>query len=772
MSLVRKELHPSPQKEHEEAELLFLLGTLRHPNIVELLASYTHHGITNLLFVRADFDLHDLLLKQQRPEQFQEDFAFYNAMRGLASGLNHLHNFRPRADPTEIDAKVRMHGYHHDIKPRNILIRGTEFVLADFGLSRLKDIDENTQTPWKDTTIEYGAPECRDPHSFVPGIVGRALDIWSLGCIVSEVSTFMVKGKQGVQNFRDRRVIDGEYGKLRCFHEKGSLSDNVDRYLREITETTSSKSIADIIVLIRKALSDRAVDRPKADEIEGEMSGLAIAALLDSVCDMIDRSIEDDVSEMDQNLFKIRLSLENNRLLAWGDSLGLRPFKDHDKVYDKQVVIFASDFYTILQDALDALSSERDFGSLKDNHDFRLNVLRQANDDLCKNLTEETRSSIDSIFCILTAERSTPKLRRQIATMASTTGQEEHDISAVAAMKYMSLLLERQNQEPANSCRIEEPLMRKESSETFDTSFRPAIWFYSYGHQPGQERKTHVEFMPYWEKQIRDSRSKAFQEAVEAMFKRVQELAAMLKVTPKPPELRVLDCLGSFHDARRRQFALVYELPSEDALPVRLNKLLRHGNSCLIYPEVGDKFALARALVRCIQSIHTSDWIHKSLSSLNIIFFPTTANDWNSVNFSEPFIIGFDHSRKDGKGQYSQGPVLNVGSQEYLHPEYRKRSTSARRSYDYYSLGLILLEIGLWMSISNIYEHKDYQEHSPAALRDKYINLCNQHLGKAMPRIYQEVTKTCLSYGTETEGVRGQLVFQSEVVDKLNMCPF
>ncbi len=160
----------------DESELLFLLDSLRHPNIIQLLAAYMHDGMYNLLFPPADMDLENFLLQQSRTTTFEKDSSILKAVQGLSSGLRHLHYFEPSgAHMTE--ASTLLYGTHQDIKPKNVLVRGTDFILADFGLSRLKHIEEGSQTTWKDATYEYGAPECRDPGTFIQGQIGRASDI-------------------------------------------------------------------------------------------------------------------------------------------------------------------------------------------------------------------------------------------------------------------------------------------------------------------------------------------------------------------------------------------------------------------------------------------------------------------------------------------------------------------------------------------------------------------------------------------------------------------
>ena len=234
--------------------------------------------------------------------------------------------------------------------------------------------------------------------------------------------------------------------------------------------------------------------------------------------------------------------------------------------------------------------------------------------------------------------------------------EQLHDIRTLAAMKYMTLLVEKHGSEPNSHCRIESSLIRRTNTQS-DPAAQPDSWLYSYGYKHGEERLVIVEPMPYWQRQ-HDMDSEAFQQAIQAMFRRLQELVTVLKYNVKPVESRTLDCLGAFHDPRERAFGIVYAFPREDTTPIRPNKLLRHGKKYEVYPDLNEKLSLAKILIACVQSLHTSGWVHKNISSLNIIFFLNSARDWSTLNMREPYMIGFDHSRKDGKGEYSQGPRL------------------------------------------------------------------------------------------------------------------
>lgn len=762
--LVRKQLEPRRQGERAEAELLFLLGSLRHPNIVELLASYTQDGISSLIFKPADFDLHEFLIHPERPEGFENNFTYFHAIFGLSEGLHYLHNFGPRRAKA---AESFLHGYHHDIKPRNVLVRGTSFILADFGFAKIKGADEDSQTLWKNTTFEYGAPECRDSESFAPGPVGRALDIWSLACVISEVLTHAENGAQGVEDFRMHRVIEQRYGQTRCFHDGETLSLNVAQHLDGMETQTHSSSVKKLIAFLRIMFSDKPRARATSEEAQQTLAQATIDALVDAVLEAIQRNIDAYATIISQdlldiNLYIIQLRLQKNRISAWVQALGVK--SPLGRPSDHQLYNLFNEFYQDLLSAFRELQEGNHFETAEDNHDFILSKLDQTNNSLCKRLSKDVRRSIDDTFRIITTSIwELPSLQR-IAAL-NVDSEELHDVKTQAAMKYMTLLVEKHGNEPNPHCRIESSLVKRTKVQS-DPEARPDSWLYSYGYRHGEERLVMVEPMPYWQRQ-HDMDSSEFQHAIQAMFRRVQELVTVLKYNAKPVDFRTLDCLGAFHDPRRQEFGVVYAFPWEDATPIRLNKLLRHRKKYEVYPDLNDKLSLAKILIACVQSLHTSGWVHKNISSLNIIFFLKSARDLSTLNMREPYMIGFDHSRKDGEGEYSQGQRFR-GSKEYLHPHYRQEITGYKRSYDYYALGLVLLEIGTWTSLSNLYE--GHPTAHPDELRAKYIQHCTEQLGKTMGPTYLNVTKKCLEYNGGEDGVEEQLQFQTEVVDKLNRC--
>ncbi len=81
-------------------------------------------------------------------------------------------------------AYMHKHGFfHRDMKPENLLAKGEAVKIADFGLAR----EIRSRPPFTDyvSTRWYRAPELLVGDAQY----GKAVDIWSIGCILAEMIT-------------------------------------------------------------------------------------------------------------------------------------------------------------------------------------------------------------------------------------------------------------------------------------------------------------------------------------------------------------------------------------------------------------------------------------------------------------------------------------------------------------------------------------------------------------------------------------------------------
>ncbi|CAH8607690.1 unnamed protein product [Schistosoma margrebowiei] len=147
-----------------------LLKELQHPNIVNLEQVIMENGRLYLVFEYLNVDLKRYLDDSGR-KNLLEPGIVKSFMYQMLQGLLFCHGRRV---------------IHRDLKPQNILVDiGRKIVkLADFGLARAFGIPVRVLTH-EVVTLWYRAPEI---------LLGAqryscAVDIWSMGCIFSEVST-------------------------------------------------------------------------------------------------------------------------------------------------------------------------------------------------------------------------------------------------------------------------------------------------------------------------------------------------------------------------------------------------------------------------------------------------------------------------------------------------------------------------------------------------------------------------------------------------------
>ena len=187
-------------------------------------------------------------------------------------------------------------------------------------------------------------------------------------------------------------------------------------------------------------------------------------------------------------------------------------------------------------------------------------------------------------------------------------------------------------------------------------------------------------------------------------LRRIDDLARMVhSASDRHPDLHTIDCLGYTDDTASSRYGLVYKAPDNSFST--LNQLITSNDYRT--PDLGDRFKLAHTLAVALWSLHSLDWLHKGLCSTNILFFPSafsasatraTATAATVAEISSPYLLGFDCSRPEHLTEMSIA-TRNPSSQD-LHRHPNSLDTLDRKpyckSYDIYSLGIILLEIGLW----------------------------------------------------------------------------
>ncbi|KAJ9649526.1 hypothetical protein H2199_000302 [Coniosporium tulheliwenetii] len=253
----------------------------------------------------------------------------------------------------------------------------------------------------------------------------------------------------------------------------------------------------------------------------------------------------------------------------------------------------------------------------------------------------------------------------------------------------------------------------------------------------------------------------------ERILRRIKALAALLKWNSHTDRFRALHCLGYFvdrdddNDDDRCRFGLVFENPEgvfPQTRPRSLLELLK--DQTLKMPSLTDRIALARATAECIERLHAVNWLHKGLRSHTILFFADSSGE---IDFSKPYVSGFDYSRPVQSEDMTERPPENPAHDLYRH--WRVHGLSARdmggsgykKSYDIYSLGIILLEIVHWKPIDEILGI-DLKKVRPNKVREVRTRLLGEedflwYVKANVGNTMQGVVKACLQ-GPEAFGIK------------------
>ncbi|KAM0188800.1 hypothetical protein ACHAPA_006506 [Fusarium lateritium] len=239
-------------------------GQVTHDNILKSFGTIVIEGkpsTFSLLMPWADLDLQEYM--KRNPEIPPGDMSIRESIirsaRELAGALDFLHRKMTTKDGDPITC------YHMDLKPSNILIfhdtrrrseafnRDMIWKLSDFGLSRVKtrtrpqaDLTNLFRARFKDQSSQASATQnFRGTDMFLPveaELPGRTMneksDIWSFGCILSLLFTYMGEGYKGFGGYSKSRLLHSNKD-VDCFYQynKSNMRFEINRGVVEQHKT-------------------------------------------------------------------------------------------------------------------------------------------------------------------------------------------------------------------------------------------------------------------------------------------------------------------------------------------------------------------------------------------------------------------------------------------------------------------------------------------------------------------------------------------------------
>ncbi|KAF2647154.1 hypothetical protein K491DRAFT_763840 [Lophiostoma macrostomum CBS 122681] len=216
---------------------------------------------------------------------------------------------------------------------------------------------------------------------------------------------------------------------------------------------------------------------------------------------------------------------------------------------------------------------------------------------------------------------------------------------------------------------------------------------------------------------------------------------------------RTLLGMGYVHETLHvHRLGFIYQLPADKAAmePFPLSDLI---NRIKLVP-LDVRARLAGCICQAMLNFHSIGWFHKAITSSNIIVFGEPGkSDENSSNallhqmidFSRPYIIGFDCSRPTDAESWSTNRDTTA-ERIYRHPDRWVGQLPFGRFHDLYALGILLIELGCWKTLPRMDPKKDSFKWvtKPDRLRDYLFGDVMKYLEHSAGTSYANATRYCI----------------------------
>ncbi|CEO60481.1 hypothetical protein PMG11_05107 [Penicillium brasilianum] len=261
------------------------------------------------------------------------------------------------------------------------------------------------------------------------------------------------------------------------------------------------------------------------------------------------------------------------------------------------------------------------------------------------------------------------------------------------------------------------------------------------------------------------------------------------------PKIYALECLGFIDQPIEERSAFLYKLPAYESddgtslttLHTFINAIDSANKRPLKKPSLNDRFSMAHSLALTVSNVHASAWVHKNIWSRGILLFLETSSGVSTAGLYEQRLStpspgnrivsylsdwGYARSVKQGTDMRSD---FEVEPNLYRHPNRQGKPTHQfSRLHDIYALGVVLLEIGLWVTLSRLMEAKIREAENSGRLPNRkkvaedLMTLASQRLPMEMGVGYTKAVMACLKGDFKgTEGPALAVDFQEKVVDVL-----
>ena len=720
----------------KELRNLAILSSARHENIVQLLFAYVQGRSFNFIFPLASHGNLKQLFEGTVPSSWAA-LEVVLALSGLASALVVMHQFT-----TE---NLHLIGCHRDLKPANILVNEKRLILADFGLSRFVDDRERSTSTAPNVNDDFIAPE-HSGKDFSLNRIGRSSDIWAFGCVTLMFLVYLLRGKEGVDQLqRQRRTEPWPQFAHHYFHNYDRANPGLEELFKQM-DCDHVASTRGLLYLVKRMLALDKEERPKATAVDAHMRSLVIDLWSTTIEEEFDRACEGEY---------IHVQYERARLKGWRATI-IKTNESHFPEFSRNYASASySDFKIVVEHLQELHKMLFGFnrGELGQDRMAFLPV-RSRIDLLWGTLDEKGRQSAIAYTEDITLRTKRLEVLYELQEFLEQTSDKRTEDKAIVKRHVGHPSHKRQNYIDFSSLKPKPPSdnvtktwvvteANPESDLTIAEETKSARWF-----------QEDVALNLY----------------AEQISSRLQETANLLSRSADTGLFKVLHCRGYYCYPPERRSGLLYEFPRVKNVKIEkmltLHEILDKNKSEGTRWFLGERFRLAQSLASAVYELHTVSWLHRNISASNIVFFFEKEGDF--VNPESFYLIGFAQSRPENDLTYTDGPTSTGDKNEYYeHPEHFFERQNYQMQHDYYALGMLLLEIGLWKLLPDAVT--DW-----TAIPNKRKTIANEivpQLGFSMGSCYRDAVLACLEGDwNEWASQRRQkipLLFRTDVVERL-----
>jgi hypothetical protein len=234
-----------------------------------------------------------------------------------------------------------------------------------------------------------------------------------------------------------------------------------------------------------------------------------------------------------------------------------------------------------------------------------------------------------------------------------------------------------------------------------------------------------------------------------------RQLTLLLRTTGKH-KFHTLPFCSFSEDPSGLRYAFLFDFPPgagarSEFNPQSLWKAISEG----VEFDFEHRLHVAQTLARAVGAFHADGWLHKCIRSHSIKFFKDGKT--GEYDYSTPYLTEFESSRPEGLATITPSDQTrsrqNVEWDLYRDPEMNDARQRFSKPHDIFSVGVVLLEIGVWRTAGTIYNvaKKQWLEQDPnrgpmpaAEVKRAFTQLAHKNLGHKIGTAYKEAVVNCL----------------------------